>query len=333
MFGGRWALIGAVAVVGVGMAVVSAVSEGIPAEATPGASLSAYATATEIPVSGVTTVVVRFDPYVNGTSTVSISLSGGLVVASSSRATFSGTDDRGFARCTGSITATPGRRSVSGTATSDQTVFAEGLTDCDYSFAVTSDASGTGIVTASSSLGSFGFVPLDIGVSGPPVTSITPSSGPGAGGTKVTVVGSGFTRGTTVEFGTTPATHVRVTPGGRSLTCVLPPGTGPVDVTVTSPGDGLGIPDARNRFTYLAPTISSIVATSDRTTGGRRVVIAGTDLQGSTVTIGGTPSAGVKVLKTGMVVRAEEAAGSTGPVTVVVTTPAGSASTFFTSTP
>ena len=42
----------------------------------------------------------------------------------------------------------------------------------------------------------------------PSVTSVNPISGPAAGGTVVTIDGSGFTAGSTVKFGTAPATGV-----------------------------------------------------------------------------------------------------------------------------
>ena len=55
----------------------------------------------------------------------------------------------------------------------------------------------------------------------PAVTAIAPTSGPVAGGTVVTVTGSGFTAGSTVAFGTTPATAVTVT-SATSLTATSP---------------------------------------------------------------------------------------------------------------
>jgi len=332
MFGGRRARIGAVVVAGIAAVAVSIVTEGAPAGAVPSESLSGYATSAEVPVTGVSTVEIRFDPYVNGPAVVSIGLSGGLVVASPSDARFSGTEDPGFARCTGTITAPPGSEGVSGTADAEQSVVAEGLTDCDFSFDVTSYSPGMGVVSATSSLGSYGFTPLDIAVSGPPVVSVTPSEGPGGGGTRVTVAGSGFTRGSTVDFGATPATGVKVARGGTSLTCVLPPGTGTGDVTVTTPGDGSGIPQPTDRFTYLGPTISLVHPSSARTKGGEKVVITGADLQGATVTIGGRPAPGVRVDEWGTSLRAVVPAGTVGPATVVITTPAGSASSTYAST-
>lgn len=68
------------------------------------------------------------------------------------------------------------------------------------------------------------------------VTSLTPVSGPIAGGTRVTVRGDGFTAGTTVAIGGVAATGVVVS-GSTSLTAVTGPhATGLADVVVTIPG-------------------------------------------------------------------------------------------------
>ena len=71
---------------------------------------------------------------------------------------------------------------------------------------------------------------------GPPaVTSVSNPFGLVTGGTKVKVNGTGFTSGSTVQFGSTPATSVTVL-SSTSLSVVTPPGSpGPVDVTVTTP--------------------------------------------------------------------------------------------------
>ena len=44
----------------------------------------------------------------------------------------------------------------------------------------------------------------------PTVTGLSPTSGPEAGGTLVTITGTGFTGATAVDFGTTAATGVTV---------------------------------------------------------------------------------------------------------------------------
>jgi len=69
--------------------------------------------------------------------------------------------------------------------------------------------------------------------SGPVVTIVSPNSGPTAGGTTVTVTGSGFTGVTAVRFGTTPGTNLSVGSDGQ-LTVTSPAGFGTVDVAVTT---------------------------------------------------------------------------------------------------
>jgi hypothetical protein len=83
----------------------------------------------------------------------------------------------------------------------------------------------------------------------PDVRSLSPSSGPAAGSTTVTVHGTGFTRGSAVRFGAAPATSVTfVNPS--DLIAVAPPGFGTVDVTVTSPA-GTSSLVASDRYEYL----------------------------------------------------------------------------------
>ena len=57
----------------------------------------------------------------------------------------------------------------------------------------------------------------------PTVTGISPTSGPVAGGTTVTITGTGFTGATAVMFGTTGATSYTVV-SATSITAVSPAG-------------------------------------------------------------------------------------------------------------
>ena len=68
----------------------------------------------------------------------------------------------------------------------------------------------------------------------PTVTGLSPTSGPAAGGTLVTITGTSFTGATAVDFGTTAATNVTVV-NDTTITADSPAGTGTVDVTVTTP--------------------------------------------------------------------------------------------------
>jgi hypothetical protein len=82
----------------------------------------------------------------------------------------------------------------------------------------------------------------------PTVTEILPKVGPEAGGTEVVIVGTNFTPGSTVKFGATEAASVKFT-SATSLTATSPPGTGTVDVTVTTAG-GTSATSAADQFTY-----------------------------------------------------------------------------------
>ncbi len=92
---------------------------------------------------------------------------------------------------------------------------------------------------------------------GPVVTAVSPSAGPTAGGTTVTVSGDRFNGATAVHFGVTAATGLDVA-SSTSLTAVAPPGTGTVDVTVTTP-DGVSPVAAGDQFTYATTRSNTTV--------------------------------------------------------------------------
>ena len=69
----------------------------------------------------------------------------------------------------------------------------------------------------------------------PTVSSVSPNSGPTAGGTAVTITGTNFAAGATVTFGGTAATNVVVV-NSTTITATTPAGSaGAVTVTVTNP--------------------------------------------------------------------------------------------------
>ena len=91
-------------------------------------------------------------------------------------------------------------------------------------------------------------------VSGPPtITSVTPSSGPTAGGSTVVIKGTGFTglSGTSaVLFGSTPATNYTVN-SATQITAVTPVhDSGSVDVSVTAAG-GTSSTAAADLYTFM----------------------------------------------------------------------------------
>ena len=93
--------------------------------------------------------------------------------------------------------------------------------------------------------------PTDVLVTQPPVvSSITPNSG--SGGTTVTINGAGFNSGSTVAFGSNPATPVTdISP--YQLRAVAPAGSGTVNVTVSTFA-GTSATSAADQFTYSATT-------------------------------------------------------------------------------
>ena len=179
-----------------------------------------------------------------------------------------------------------------------------------------------GATTASANLYEITGGPTGPAAQPPTVTSISPTSGPTAGGTSVTITGTNLTGATAVDFGTTAATSVTVN-SATSVTATSPAGTGTVNVTVTTPnGTSTG---TAGQFTYNAPavpTVTSISPTSGPTAGGTSVTITGTNLTGATAVDFGTNAATSVTVNSATSVTATSPAG-TGTVNVTVTTPSG----------
>jgi hypothetical protein len=95
----------------------------------------------------------------------------------------------------------------------------------------------------------------------PVVSSISTSTGTTAGGTVVTITGTGFTGETAVDFGTTSATNIIVN-NDSSITATSPATTTPgvVDVTVTTPL-GTSATSSADQFTYVTPGTGTIGGT------------------------------------------------------------------------
>ena len=173
-------------------------------------------------------------------------------------------------------------------------------------------------------------------VYGPTVTGISPNSGPAAGGTSVTITGTGFSgldgfHGVDgvaeVDFGTTPALgSIEIT--DTTVTINSPPGTGVVDVTVRTAYGTSGVSPA-DRFTYIPdaearPTVTSVTPNTGPESGGTSVTIVGTgfDFNGvTTVMFGDKPATNVYVTYKDRIL-AQSPPGA-GVVDVTVTTAAG----------
>lgn len=155
----------------------------------------------------------------------------------------------------------------------------------------------------------------------PTVSAVSPTEGPSAGGTTVTVTGANFTGATAVNFGATSATFTVV--NATTITATAPAGVGVVDVTVTTP-NGTSATGPADRFTYLSPpSVTGLSPAAGPTGGGTSVVLTGTNFTGATaVTFGGTAASSFTV-DSATQITATAPAGAAGGVNVRVTGPGG----------
>ncbi|MGH9557039.1 MAG: beta strand repeat-containing protein, partial [Terriglobales bacterium] len=155
------------------------------------------------------------------------------------------------------------------------------------------------------------------------ISTISPSSGPSAGGTAVTITGTGFKAGAAVQFGTVQAPSVTVVNSTQITTTTPAQAPATVDVTVFNEFDEFEA-TVTNGFTYVgSPTVTSVTPTSGPTSGGTTVSIAGTNFQaGATVSFGGTAAPSVTFISATLL-SAITPARPAGTVTVQVTNPGG----------
>lgn len=154
----------------------------------------------------------------------------------------------------------------------------------------------------------------------PVVNSVTPNQGSSAGGTSVTITGSGFAGSSAARFGGTQAAGF-VLVSSTKITAISPPGMGTVNVTVTGSS---GTSTQTVPFTYVnapAPIITALTPNTGPETGGTIVTITGSGFTGATQVRFGTLASSFTVNSSGQV-TATAPAGS-APVLVTVTTPAG----------
>ena len=223
---------------------------------------------------------------------------------------------------------------ITGTNLSGQTAVDFGATagtvtaDTATSITVTSPAESAGTVdvtvttpngtSAASSADQFTYEGV------PTVTAVSPTSGPEAGGTSVTVTGTNLANATAVKFGTTAGTVSADT--ATSITVISPTGTGTVDVTVSTAG-GTSATSSADHFTYTAvPTVTAVSPNAGPLGGITGVTITGTNLTGQTAVDFGS-TAGTVTADTGTTITVDAPAESAGTVDVTVTTPVGTSAT------
>ncbi|MEO6922992.1 MAG: IPT/TIG domain-containing protein, partial [Bryocella sp.] len=176
------------------------------------------------------------------------------------------------------------------------------------------DGSGNGTAVQAIPLSGTSVAPLT-------VSGISPTSGPSAGGTSVTIAGSGFTGATAVMFGSTAAPSFTVV-SDTSITAVSPAGSGLADVTVTTP-IGISATSFADQFAYAPPTVTSISPASGSNVGGTSVTIVGTNFTSVTGVQFGTLNAMSYTVNSATSITAVSPPGTVGMVGVTVKTSTG----------
>jgi hypothetical protein len=162
----------------------------------------------------------------------------------------------------------------------------------------------------------------------PSVTAISPSLGPIAGGTRVTLTGTGFTGATVVRFGTTTGTGMTVNSSTRITVTAPAHASGTVYVTVTTPG-GTSATVQASRYRYLLPPgVTALSPSRGPIAGGNRVTLTGTGFTGVTaVRFSWTAGTGIIVNSTTSSLTVTAPNRFSGTVYVTVTTPGGTSAT------
>jgi phosphodiesterase/alkaline phosphatase D-like protein len=108
----------------------------------------------------------------------------------------------------------------------------------------------------------------------PTITKLSAKKGAAAGGTRVTIAGTGFTGATAVRFGATDAKSFTVV-SATSITAESPAETtGSVEVSVSAPG-GTSAATTSAKFVFGSPTITALSTHSGPTSGGTVVTVTG----------------------------------------------------------
>ncbi|HEX3336094.1 MAG TPA: IPT/TIG domain-containing protein, partial [Jatrophihabitans sp.] len=160
-------------------------------------------------------------------------------------------------------------------------------------------------------------------VAAPTVTSTTPTSGPTAGGTLITLHGTNFRQVTRVTVGSVAAPSVKVI-SSTSLQAVTPAHlAGSVSVQVTT-SYGTSPDSAGGTFMYVdPPSVTAVAPTTGPSAGGTTVTVTGTGFAAATgVLFGAVPAPSITV-DSPTSITAVVPAQAGGPVDVRVVGPYG----------
>ncbi len=164
--------------------------------------------------------------------------------------------------------------------------------------------------------------------SAPAVSSLGTSSGSSAGGTSVTINGSGFTGALDVTFGALSA-NFQVVSDSVIIAVAPPQAAGTVDVKVLTIA-GISASGSADQFTYSAasaPSVTGLATTGGSSAGGTLVTINGSHFTGATSVAFGTVSVSAFTLNSDSSISVYAPSQAAATIHVTVTTPSGTSST------
>ena len=169
-------------------------------------------------------------------------------------------------------------------------------------------------------------MPADLFTYGPTLTSISPASGSTAGGTQVTVTGTGFSTVTHVKFGTTTAASYTVRSATQISATAPAHAAGTVAVSVTTAA-GTTPTTVHDVFKFIVPVpvVAGVSPASGPAAGGTTVTVSGSGLSGATtVFFGASKGKTVSVNAGGTQLTVKSPSGTSGvSVDVQVVTTGG----------
>jgi hypothetical protein len=119
---------------------------------------------------------------------------------------------------------------------------------------------------------------------GPAITSLTPSHGPAAGGTVVTINGTGFAPSAIVKFGDNQAFTTSITE--TQIIATAPAGAATVNVSVTV-NTNVTASGPQTQYQYDGPAITGITPNAGPPAGGTAIVIKGSNFTSASVVLVG----------------------------------------------
>ncbi len=120
---------------------------------------------------------------------------------------------------------------------------------------------------------------------GPAITSLNPSHGPSAGGTVVTINGTGFAPGAVVKFGDIQAFTTAITE--TQIIATAPAGAGIVNVSVTV-NTNITATGPQTQYQYDGPAVTSVTPNAGPPAGGTAIVIKGSNFTSASQVLIGT---------------------------------------------